>query len=183
MRMKTEAARSLLYATSYYVDMQEAAEKKELKKELKAFSRAADLLTPLVKYYAAEIANEVASDAIQIHGGNGFMKDYPVERLFRDARITNIYEGTSQIQIDWALPRLLRGDMNQLLDAFEEREWPTAEIRNLTVRQKVGREMLREAIQHLQGCDTEYRNLMARRLIDMAVSRVCRLALPRAVLR
>ena len=66
---------------------------------MKFYNRLADGFTPLVKLFSSEYANQLAYDAIQIHGGSGFMKDYPCERLYRDARIMNIYEGTSQLQV------------------------------------------------------------------------------------
>jgi hypothetical protein len=67
------------------------------------------MFTPLCKLYTTEMANQVTYDAIQIHGGTGFMKDFPVERLYRDARITNIYEGTSQLQVVAAIGPIMKG--------------------------------------------------------------------------
>jgi len=169
MRVATEASRALLYATSTFVDLQEAAEKFGLKEEEKRFGRAADLLTPLVKYYASEVCNRVASDAIQVHGGNGFMKDYPVERLFRDARITNIYEGTSQIQIDWAVLRLVRGDMAALLEPFNAMDWDAAGLGAEATALRAARPLLDEATAFVKEKGAEYRDLMARRLVDLAL--------------
>ncbi|MHC4972754.1 MAG: acyl-CoA dehydrogenase family protein [Planctomycetota bacterium] len=80
----------------------------------------ADLLTPLAKYYAAEIATKVTSRAIQVHGGYGYMSDYPVERYYRDARITSIYEGTSQIQISTMIGPLLQGGLQTLFEPLLE---------------------------------------------------------------
>ena len=73
-------------------------------------------------------------DAIQIHGGSGYMKEYPVERLYRDARITNIYEGTSQIQVSWAIGGILKGELDELLDALASRPRPDAELAELAAR-------------------------------------------------
>lgn len=107
MRAKTDGIRTLLYETARYVDIYKAytflGEERKLtpeeRNDFKANLRIADVLTPLLKLFASEYCNEIASDALQIHGGTGYMKDFPVERLFRDARITNIYEGTSQLQV------------------------------------------------------------------------------------
>lgn len=107
MRAKTDAIRSLLYETTRFVDIykaltfisQERALTAEEKAEMKQYQRYADIYTPLVKLFGSEFCNQVAYDALQVHGGSGYMKDYPVERLYRDARITNIYEGTSQLQV------------------------------------------------------------------------------------
>ncbi len=169
MRVATEASRALLYATSAYVDLQEAAEKFGMKEEEKRFARGADLLTPLVKYYTSEVCNRVASDAIQVHGGNGFMKDYPVERLFRDARITTIYEGTSQIQIDWAVIRLVRGDMAAILTPFGELDWAALGLAEEAAALSATRALLDEATAFVKEKGAQYRDLMARRLVDLAL--------------
>jgi len=107
MRAKTDAIRTLLYETSRFVDMQKLFEDiartrtltPEERTEAKSFQRFADIYTPLVKLMSSEYCNQITYDAIQIHGGTGFMKDFPVERLYRDARITSIYEGTTQLQV------------------------------------------------------------------------------------
>ncbi|MEA3504344.1 MAG: acyl-CoA dehydrogenase family protein, partial [Bacteroidota bacterium] len=107
MKVKIDAMRTLLYETSRAVDMYKGyhflSEKRKLekeeKKEMKEYTRLADVLTPLQKLVASEYCNQITYDSLQIHGGSGYMKDYPIERLFRDARITNIYEGTSQLQV------------------------------------------------------------------------------------
>lgn len=111
MRVSLEANRSLLYATSKTIDLKDKLEERveELKSEGKSFdeemsefkftTKLANLLTPMTKYILAETANKITYDSLQIHGGAGYMRDFPIERLVRDARITNIYEGTSQLQI------------------------------------------------------------------------------------
>ena len=107
MRAKTDAIRTLLYETSRFVDMQKLFESlsrtrtltPEERNEMKQFQRFADIYTPLVKLMSSEYCNQITYDAIQVHGGTGYMKDFPVERLYRDARITSIYEGTSQLQV------------------------------------------------------------------------------------
>ncbi len=104
MQSEIETSRLLLYKTSLSVDYMDMYERKEekgenVKAELKKAKSLADFLTPLSKFVITEVANKVAYDAVQIHAGCGYMKDFPVERLSRDARITNIYEGTTQLQV------------------------------------------------------------------------------------
>ena len=72
---------------------------KDEREEMKKYQKLADIYTPLAKGLSSEYCNQNAYDAVQIHGGSGFMKDYPVERIYRDARITSIYEGTTQLQV------------------------------------------------------------------------------------
>jgi alkylation response protein AidB-like acyl-CoA dehydrogenase len=117
MKARLQAARSLLYETSRFVDIYKAynlisAERKltpEEREEHKEYQRLSDIYTPVLKLFASEYANQLAYDAIQIHGGSGFMKDYLVERLYRDARILNIYEGTSQLQVVAAIRGVTTG--------------------------------------------------------------------------
>ena len=107
MKVKLFAIRSLLYETSRFVDLyktyQKVSEERSLepeeRKEMKKYQKLADSFTPLLKMISSEYCNQIAYDAIQVHGGTGYMKDFPVERLYRDARITSIYEGTSQLQV------------------------------------------------------------------------------------
>lgn len=107
MKAKLDANRAILYETARFVDMYKILEdiSKERKltpeerQEAKKYSRQADAFTPLAKGLGSEFANQNAYDCIQVHGGSGFMKDYTCERLYRDARITSIYEGTTQLQV------------------------------------------------------------------------------------
>jgi len=121
MRVQIEAARSLLYESSIIVDLQYAytlygTNDKETTAKIKELTRLAGLLTPMAKYYASEMCNKVTYDAIQIFGGAGYMRDYEVERLYRDARITTIYEGTSQLQIIAAIGGITSGLFFTLLN-------------------------------------------------------------------
>ncbi len=131
MRVTLESNRSLLYATAKFVDFRDKLEEKisRLKTEGKSFeeeneqykkaTKIAALLTPLTKFVLTESANQITYDSLQIHGGAGYMKEFTIERLARDARITNIYEGTSQMQIVAALG----GVINDLLaDEFNQKE-------------------------------------------------------------
>ncbi len=117
MKAKLTAARCLLYETARFVDMYKALAHlgtereltKEEKLEQKKYQKLADVYTPLAKGITSEYCNQIAYDALQIHGGSGFMKDYPIERIFRDARITTIYEGTTQLQVIAAIKGVITG--------------------------------------------------------------------------
>ena len=80
-----------------------------------------DILTPMIKLFASEYCNQITYDAIQIHGGTGYMKDFPVERLYRDARITTIYEGTSQLQVVAAIKGVGNGAYLKLMQEYASR--------------------------------------------------------------
>lgn len=169
MRMLCEAARAVLYATSEIVDLHHGCEAKGRKEEMKTWGRIAETLTPIAKYYTTEIANRICYDAIQIHGGNGFMKDYPVERLYRDVRITNIYEGTSQIQVNWAISRLVRGDVDHVLDALAAAVPSDAALAALHAEVNRARGVLDEVLNALKEKDVDYRELVATHVTDMFV--------------
>ena len=114
MQAEIETGRALLYRTGLAVDMMEIYERKaeageKVKVDLKATTALADFLTPLSKFTLTELANKAAYDSLQIHGGVGYMKDFKVERLLRDARITNIYEGTTQLQVVAAIGSIVKG--------------------------------------------------------------------------
>jgi len=109
MTLRVEAARTLLYDTMRYVDLARAAARHGERAVSKKLGRIANLLTPMVKYHAGEMSIRVANDAIQVLGGSGYMRDYPAERYLRDARITTIYEGTSQLQVVAAVRGVLSG--------------------------------------------------------------------------
>ena len=121
MKAKIEASRSLLYETSRYVDIYKSLDAiakvrtltPEERQENKRYSRLADALTPISKGMTSEFANQNTYDSIQIHGGSGFMRDYACERLYRDARITSIYEGTTQLQVVAALRYVTSGVYSQ----------------------------------------------------------------------
>ena len=121
MKAKIEASRSLMYETSRYVDIYKSLDQiakvrtltPEERQESKRYSRLADALTPITKGMTSEFANQNAYDSIQIHGGSGFMRDYACERLYRDARITSIYEGTTQLQVVAALRYVTSGVYSQ----------------------------------------------------------------------
>ena len=122
MRLNIEAGRLLLYETGKVVDRLKASSKNPNadRKETKYFERLAGVLTPFSKYFNAEMANKTAYDGLQVMAGNGYMKDYDMERYYRDARITNIYEGTSQLQVVASVGGILAGVLDKEFDKFME---------------------------------------------------------------
>lgn len=111
MRARTDAARSLMYETARMVDRSATS---------KPASRIADILTPLVKLMASEFSNRNAYDSIQVHGGSGFMKEYACERLYRDARVLSIYEGTSQLQVVAAIKGIANGAYLKRIEEYDQ---------------------------------------------------------------
>jgi hypothetical protein len=166
MQVYTEAVRALTYAASLAVDLQEGAERRGLRAETRRYSKLAEVLTPIAKYYSTEKCIAIASDSLQIHGGSGYMKDYPIERIYRDARITNIYEGTSQIQVNWAILRIIKGDLDEALEGMRSGNY--GELEDLAALARQGHDALKRAVEHLRASDTDYRDLMARRVVDIA---------------
>jgi len=138
MKVMIETNRSLFYSASKHVDEKEKleelleklkAEKKpfaDVNEKLKFITRVANLLTPMSKYILTESANKITYDALQIHGGTGYMKEFKVERLARDARITNIYEGTSQMQIVAASGGVINDILAPFFEEKEAKEYPGA---------------------------------------------------------
>ncbi|MBR1519436.1 MAG: acyl-CoA dehydrogenase family protein [Prevotella sp.] len=130
MKAKLDAGRSLLYMTARYVDIYKALEDierdrkltPEEKQELKKYQRLADAFTPLAKGMNSEYANQNAYDAISIHGGSGFIMEYKSQRLFRDARIFSIYEGTTQLQVVAAIRYISNGTMLANIREMAEKE-------------------------------------------------------------
>ena len=135
MRVLLESNRSLFYASCTWVDLRNRLEKKiaRLKESGKSFvdemerfkqaSKIAALLTPISKYIISESCNKLAYDALQIHGGAGYMKDFTIERISRDARITNIYEGTSQLQIVAAAGGVINDLLKDHFDLKEKKQY------------------------------------------------------------
>ncbi len=132
MKVNIEAARSFLYETSRIVDIKEGLEEKskkpaesgsesEVRADLKRYTKYAALFTPMIKARASEMANRVCDDAIQVHGGVGYTCDFDVERYYRDVRVTNIYEGTTQLQVLGALGGIMGGVILERLNEYEHR--------------------------------------------------------------
>ncbi len=117
MKVRIDALRSLLYETTRFVDISKVYEdvmrsrklEKDERMEMKHYAKLSNVFTPLIKLTASETCNKIAYDSLQIHGGTGFMKDFPIERIYRDARITSIYEGTSQLQAVAAIKGVTTG--------------------------------------------------------------------------
>ncbi|MBN2089677.1 acyl-CoA dehydrogenase family protein [candidate division KSB1 bacterium] len=177
MKTKIEAARVLTYETSIIVDIKKKLDEiiehgtnvdKEIRQRAKEITALAAILTPMSKLYATEIANEVTYEAIQIHGGTGYMREFNVERHYRDARITNIYEGTTQLQVVAAIG----GVLTQTLDAEYHRLFNM--IENSDQKEFLGdlkacHQRLNDAISFLKAKNNrDYTSFYARNLVEMA---------------
>lgn len=176
MKAKLDASRSLLYECARFVDMYKAyddiAKERTLtpdeRKESKHYSRFADALTPLAKGMGSEYCNQNAYDCIQIHGGSGFMKDYACERLYRDARITSIYEGTTQLQVVAAIRHVTTGTYLNLIKEYQAVE-VKPELQALKNRLAAMTERYAQAVETVGKVDdSAYGDFMARRLVEMA---------------
>ena len=176
MKARLDASRSLLYETARNVDItacfDELARERTLtpeeRQEAKAFSRVADALTPIVKGIGSEICNRNTYDSIQVHGGSGYMKDYACERLYRDARITSIYEGTTQLQVVAAIRYATNGFYATLLDEYLAREVSPAMA---PIRERIAKmvALYRASVERAQsfGC-SDTNDFLSRRIYEMA---------------
>lgn len=178
MRAKTQGVRALLYETARFVEIYKQLEaiakerrlEGEERQEMKFYSRLADGFTPMVKLFSSEYANQNAYDAIQIHGGSGFMKDYPCERIYRDARIMSIYEGTSQLQVVAAINSVTKGIYAEQIARYAEAEYSDA-MQPLVKRLTHMTEQYHAMVQHVETTEQEYpgfKELHARRLVESA---------------
>ena len=176
MKAKLDAGRALLYQCARYVDIYKALddiarERKltlEERKEQKNFSKLADSLTPLAKGMNSEYCNQNTYDAIQIHGGSGFMMDYPIQRYYRDARITSIYEGTTQLQVVAAIRYVTNGSYLAQARDFEQAEVSEA-MKPLVARAKAMADKLEEATARVKEAgDAAFHDICARHLVEMA---------------
>jgi len=176
MKAKLDASRTLLYETSRFVDVyktyQHISEERKLtndeRDEMKKYQHLADIFTPLVKGITSEYCNQNAYDAIQIHGGSGFMKDYAVERIYRDARITSIYEGTTQLQVVAAIRGVTTGGYLKQMHVYEKLDLrPELEkFRRILISLTQDYEEAAEKV--IAVGDSEYIDFHARRLVEMA---------------
>jgi len=176
MKAKLDASRTLLYETARFVDMyktymhisEERKLEKEERDELKKYQRLADIYTPLVKGMSSEYSNQLAYDAVQIHGGSGFMKDYPVERIYRDARITSIYEGTTQLQVVAAIRGVTTGAYLSQIRVYEA-EKVSAPLEFMKRTLIILTADYEEAVKKVVATnDNEFIDFHARRLVEMA---------------
>ncbi len=176
MKAKLDASRCLLYETSRYVDIYKAYEDiardrsltPEERQEMKLYNKLADACTPLAKGLTSEYCNQNAYDCIQIHGGSGFMKDYACERVYRDARITSIYEGTTQLQVVAAIRHVLTGTYAQLVEGYQQME-VAPELMPQKKMLDVMFAKYQDAVEAVKAVnETDYTDFMARRLVEMA---------------
>lgn len=180
MKARLDAGRSLLYATSRYVDIYKALEDisrerkltPEERQESKEYNRLADAFTPLAKGMNSEYANMNAYDGIQIHGGSGFMLDYACQRLYRDARITSIYEGTTQLQTVAAIRYITNGFYSQIIAGMENEE-TAGEFAALRETAKDMARKFNECVEKVNAAaDDEYKDFCSRHLYEMAADTV-----------
>ena len=178
MRAKTDAIRTLLYETARQVDMCKSLEAisrerkitPEEKQLLKSYSRLADALTPMLKLFSSEYANQITYDCIQVHGGSGFMKDYACERFYRDARILTIYEGTSQLQVVAAIKGVTSGVYAARIKEYEAVEvgGELATMRQTLISLRERYEAVVESAKERLGTAGEAFDFVSRRLVEMA---------------
>ena len=184
IKARLDAGRALLYQTARYVDIYKALEdiardrklEPEERQELKKYSRLADAFTPLAKGMNSEYANQNGYDCIQVHGGSGFMLEYACQRIYRDARITSIYEGTTQLQTVAAIRYVTTGLYSQVIEEMLQQEVP-AECEQYLARLRVMAEKFnacialvkeaQEATEEAQA-KNDIHDLCARHLYEMA---------------
>ena len=175
MKAKLDAGRSLLYMTARYVDIYKALEDisrerkltPEERKEMKQYSRLADAFTPLAKGMSSEYANQNAYDAISIHGGSGFIMEYKCQRLYRDARIFSIYEGTTQLQVVAAVRYITNGTYLNIIKEMLLND-VADELRPLKERVAKMVDLYAEAVEKVKASSNQAEHdFLARRLYNM----------------
>jgi alkylation response protein AidB-like acyl-CoA dehydrogenase len=180
MKLAIEASRALLYETTRVCDLEnnnlrvmesrsdlDAEETRRRKQMARHYKRLNGMLTPMTKYYTSEMSIRVANDALQVLGGSGYMTDYPVERLLRDARITTIYEGTSQLQIVAAIRGVVNGAFETCVTKLDET--PCAdELLPLREKLRQNRDQVLEGITKVKQEGNTYMDLYGRKLVDAA---------------
>jgi alkylation response protein AidB-like acyl-CoA dehydrogenase len=175
MKIRIDALRSLLYETTRFVDLtkvyDEVKQKRSLAKderlEMKEYIKLANVFTPLIKLTASEASNTIAYDSLQVHGGTGFMKDFPIERIYRDARITSIYEGTTQLQTVAAVKGVTTGVFLDKIkqydqEVLDENKFLQKKLQSMTLDY----DMISKKVIELDHSD--YLDFHARRLVEMA---------------
>ncbi len=179
MRVTLESDRTLLYAASKWVDLRNKLEERvaDLKAEgkdssdettrFKEANRVAALLTPMTKYVLSENANRITYDSLQIHGGTGYMKEFNVERLARDARITNIYEGTSQLQIVAAIGSVINDIFGQHYAKKERKEYK-GNLAGLADKLKEMRKLFLDCLKYVTDKDDKhFQSVAAKELVEI----------------
>ena len=178
MKAKLDAGRALLYQTARYVDIYKALddiarERKltpEERKEQKQYAKLADSFTPLAKGMNSEYANQNAYDCIQIHGGSGFMMEYACQRIYRDARIMNIYEGTSQLQVVAAINAVTKGTFLEQIKTYEAADYAPemCAVKSKLTDLRVRFEEMVARVETLEKERSGYKDFHARRLVETA---------------
>jgi hypothetical protein len=187
MKGEIEAARALIFETSVWVDRLKACEQRqeelekaggkaepELIQKKKQASNLADMLTPMSKYYSTEMGNRVCYKGMQVHGGVGYMREFNAERHYRDVRITNIYEGTTQLQVVAALGKMLGRGLDLLLDAWAVAPAgsdPRLEATRAGLAETVA--LFKECCDKLHGAERDAVDYFGADLMDMAAAVVC----------
>ncbi len=179
MRVTLESNRSLLYATSQWVDLSHKleaqiqalkAEGKSVSEEMARFKEASkitSLLTPITKFVLTESSNQICYDALQIHGGAGYMREFSIERLVRDARITNIYEGTSQMQVVAAIGGVVNDLLAEHFNEKEEQKYKGT-LRKLVDHLIEIREIFRDSLRFVvDKKDKQFQEVAAKELVEM----------------
>lgn len=183
MQIAVEAARALAYETARVCDHEnnnlriletglsrDKDEEKQRKQTSRQLKRINGMLTPMSKYHCSEMACRVANEAIQILGGSGYMKDYAAERYMRDARITTIYEGTSQLQVVAAIRGVASGSFETFVTDFEKIEYADPLLGQLKQKLIDARQRIVEAIKYVKAKSTAYLDLSGRRIVDAAIA-------------
>ncbi len=181
MKVSIEAGRALLYETSRVVDIdngyarqlqyrppEDKAQAKELKNKSRKYKRYASLLTPMSKYFCSEMCNRVAYDSLQVLGGSGYMQDYASERHTRDARITTIYEGTSQLQVVAAVRGVAGGTTEKYITELAGQSYES-EVKDLLEILAESHKHLETSIKAVKENGVEYMDLYGRALVDIAI--------------
>ncbi len=183
MKIDIEAARALAYETAQVCDHEnnnlrllelgpplEKEEAKRRKQLSRTFKRINGMLTPMSKYYCSEMSIRVANTTIQVLGGSGYMKDYAAERFLRDARITTIYEGTSQLQCVAAVRGVTSGGLDNWTEPYEKKTYGDPLLDELKEQLVEARQRVVAAIQFVKSKGASYLDLSGRRLVDSAIA-------------
>lgn len=186
MNIDVQAARALTYETAKICDREnnnlrvlelskrplEAEEAKQRKKLSRELKRINGMMTPLSKYYASEMCVRVTHNTIQVLGGSGYMRDYPAERYLRDARITTIYEGTSQLQVVAACRGVASGVFESYIAEHEAKQYADPQLAALQQKLIAAKQQLAEAIQFVKQQSPTYLDLAGQRLVDCALIQI-----------
>jgi len=183
MKVHLEAARALTYETARVCDHEnnnlrvlewtpdlDPEEKKDRKQRSRSLRRLNSMLTPMAKYYCSEMCCTLASQAIQVLGGSGYMRDYAAERYLRDARITTIYEGTSQLQVVAAVRGVTSGSLDAWVKDHETKQHGDPLLEELKDRLVEGRGRLSEAVAFVKKQGMSYLDLSGKPLVDAAIT-------------